>query len=186
MENKLFKDILLEAKLDEVANIYDGLLMTLENTIHKIYIGEAAHYFTKKETKFNKVMASLEDQISCVNSFYHKLINLNEEISQLGHLNPCSISWTDENRDRAIKAFQILGDIIQLTNNNDEQINLCNLIEITRNAINFSFSIIRYNRLFQNDSAFQYINDTDIVSESSCKHFKQTDHHERATPNPCG
>jgi hypothetical protein len=184
MENKLFKDILLEAKLGEVANIYDELLMTLENTIHKINIGEAAHYFTKKEARFNKVIASLEDQISSVNLFYNKLINLNEEISQLGHLNPCSISRTEENRDRAIKAFQTLEDFTLLTDNNDEQIDLCNLIEITRNAINFSFSIIRYNRLFQNDSAFQYINDADIVHESSCKHFIRTDHHEMFTPSP--
>jgi hypothetical protein len=165
--NKFFENVLLKTKLDEVANIYDGLLMLLESTVYKISMEETNHNLYKKGIRITEATISIGDQINAVESYYDRLTKLNEEISRLKYVDLRSIKGIDENRDRAIKAFRTLGNFVQITNNNIEQTDLTAFIERTKIALNLALSILRHNRVFQNDSAFQNIDDNDIIPETS-------------------
>jgi hypothetical protein len=164
--SKLFESVILETKLDEVANIYDGLLMLLESAVHKISIKETHQNIRKRGIKFKEAIISLGDQIITVESYYNRLTDLNEEFSRLDQVDLRNITGIDENRDRAIKAFRTLGDFIQKANDDSERIDLTNYIEQTRISINFALLILRHNRIFQNESAFQDINENDIIPET--------------------
>ena len=163
---KLFERVLLETKLDEVANIYDGLLMLLESTVYKISIRETNQNLYKKGIRLTEAVISIGDQINSVEFFYDRLTNLNEEILRLKRVNLQSITGIDECRDRAIKAFRTLGNFAHETNDNNEQTDLNNFMERTRIAINLALSILRYNKIFRNDSSFQDIDESDIIPET--------------------
>jgi len=163
---KLFERVLLETKLDEVANIYDGLLMLLESTVYKISMKETNQNLYKRGIRLTEAVISLGDQISSVESYYERLINLNDEISKLKRVNLQSTTGIDENRDRAIKAFRTLGNFAYETNDDNEQTDLNNFIEQTRTAMNLALSILRHKRIFRNDSSFQDIDESDIVPET--------------------
>jgi len=94
------------------------------------------------------------------------LTKLNEEISKLKYVNLRSITGIDECRDRAIKAFRTLRNFAHETSDINEQTDITNFIEHTRIAINLALSILRYNRIFHNDSSFQDIDESDIVSKT--------------------
>jgi len=163
---RLFEEVFLKTKLDEVASIYDGLLMLLESTVYRISIKETRQNFCNRGIKLKEAIISIGDQINSVESYYDRLIKLNEEISRLKNVNLQSITGIDENRDRAIKAFRTLGNFIHETNDNNERIDLNNFIERTRTAINLALSILRHKRIFRNDSSFQDIDKSDIVPET--------------------
>jgi len=154
------------SKLDEVANIYGGLLMLLESMVYKISMRETNQNLYRKGIKLTEVIISLGDQINSVESYYERLISLNDEISRLKRVNLQSITRIDECRDRAIKAFRTLGNFAHETNDITEQTDLNNFIERTRTAMNFALSILRQKRIFRNDSNFQDIDESDIVPET--------------------
>jgi hypothetical protein len=164
--SKLFENIFLETKLDEVANIYDGLLMLLEQTTQKISMKETNHKLFKKGLRFKEATISLGKQINTIEFYNDRLIKLNEEIAKLNQVDLRSITGIDENRNRAIKAFRTLGNFAQKTNDNNEHTDLIHYIEQIRTTINLALSILRHNRIFQNDSAFQDIAENDIIPET--------------------
>jgi hypothetical protein len=166
MNQKLYEEVFLKTKLDEVAGIYDGLLMLLESTAYKISIKETRQNFRNRGIKLKEAIISIGDQIDSVEFYYDRLIKLDEEISRLKNVNLQSITGIDENRDRAIKAFRTLGNFAYETKDNNERIDLNNFIERTRISINLALSILRHKRIFRNDSSFQDIDENDIVPET--------------------
>ena len=166
-QTRLFEEAFLKTKLDEVANIYCGLLMLLEKTVYKISMKETNQNLHKKGLRLTEAIILIGDQIDSVESYYDRLAKLNEEISRLKNVNLQSITGIDECRDRAIKAFRALGNFAYKTKDNNERIDLNNFIERTRIAIKFALSILRYNRIFQNDSSFQDIDENNFVPETS-------------------
>jgi len=159
---RLFEKVLLKTKLDEVANIYDGLLMLLESMVYKISMRETNQNLYRKGIRLTEAIISFADQINSVESYYERLISLNDEISKLKRVNLQSITGIDECRDRAIKAFRTLGNFAHETNDITEQTDLNNFIEQTRTAMNFALSILRHKRIFRNDSNFQDIDESDV------------------------
>jgi len=156
---KLFKNILLETKLDEAANMYDGLLMSLESIVRLISIKETHQYFRKKGIKIKNTISLLENQIITIDIYFNKLTCLNDEIIKHDQIALCSITGIDENRDRVIKAFRTLNYYLKIKNDITEKIDLINYMEHSKTAINLALSILRINRTFQYAPAFQDIDE---------------------------
>ena len=160
---------LLETKLDEVANIYDALLMTLESAVYKLKMRETFQHFHERGMKFTEAVAPLEDQIKSVDIYYDRLISLNREIDKLKKehkpIELGSISGIEENRDRVIKAFRTLGNFANITKDESERENLNNFMNKIKTTINLALLVLRHNDEYLKDRAFKNIEDSDIVLE---------------------
>ena len=68
-------------------------------------------------------------------------------------------------RERVIKAQCVLSNFANITEDDNERINLSNFIRITRKVINLALSILRLNKDFLKDPFFQNVEENDIVLE---------------------
>ena len=83
MKNRFSEGIILETKLDEVAAIYDGLLMMLENAVYEFSMKETFQSFKKRGIKLKETMTPLGRQIETVRLYRNRLIRLHKEIRRL-------------------------------------------------------------------------------------------------------
>jgi formyltetrahydrofolate synthetase len=170
-KNKHFKpknnltNTAFQKMLNEVANIYDGLLKIIEIGNYETSMKEYIQYITKIGKKINDPVIFPRDQCEAIRYFRYILTNLDKEISKLESVELHIITNINENRGRAINALQSIIKLAKMANNSIEKKNFNSFGEEARLAINLALSILKFNKECLNDSAFQDISKEEIINE---------------------